>query len=172
MSRHDIELRFAAADGACRLDGAYCLRGEQEATTATFIDHAAPGCETRELYKGVVDDRAHGVFLGRIAVRPDAQKSDARQLNRNLLLSRRANVDTKPELEILADDVKCSHGATVGDLDDEQLFYLRARGLPEAEARRLLVEAFAMDAIDGIADPLFRAHLAAHLRAWLARGGA
>ena len=169
LSRHDIELRFAGSDGSCRLDGAYCLRGEQEATTATFVDHAAPGCATRELFKGVVEDRAHGVFLGRIAVRPDAQKTDAQQVNRNLLLSRRAAIDTKPELEILADDVKCSHGATIGDLDEEAMFYLRSRGIPEDEARRLLIEAFAADALDGVSDAALKAHLALHLGRWLAR---
>lgn len=169
LSRHDIELRFDGSDGSCRLDGAYCLRGEQEATNATFVDHAAPHCTTRELYKGVVEDRAHGVFLGRIAVRPDAQKTDAQQVNRNLLLGRRAAVDTKPELEILADNVKCSHGATIGDLDEEALFYLRARGIPETEARRLLIEAFAADALDGMSDAALRAHLAVHLGRWLAR---
>jgi Fe-S cluster assembly protein SufD len=166
LARQDILVRFDGPDASCRVDGAFLLRGEQEATTATFIDHAAPGCTTRELWKGVVDDRAHGVFLGRIAVRPDAQRTDAQQTNRNLLLSRRAAVDTKPELEILADDVKCSHGATVGDLEEASLFYLRARGIPEAEARRMLVEAFAMDAVERIEPPL-REHVAAHLRRWL-----
>jgi Fe-S cluster assembly protein SufD len=169
LSRHDIELRFDGPDGSCRLDGAYCLRGEQEATTATFVDHAAPSCATRELWKGVVDDRAHGAFLGRIAVRPDAQKTDAQQVNRNLLLSRRAAVDTKPELEILADDVKCSHGATIGDLDEDALFYLRTRGIPEDEARRILIDAFAADALDGVSDAGLKSHVAAHLGRWLAR---
>ncbi len=171
LSRYDIELRFAGPDASCRLDGAFCLRGEQEATTATFVDHAVPSCTTRELWKGVVEDRAHGVFLGRIAVRPDAQKTDAQQVNKNLLLSRRAAIDTKPELDILADDVKCSHGATIGDLDEEALFYLRARGIPEDEARRLLIEAFAADALDGVSDAGLKAHLAVHLGRWLAREG-
>lgn len=168
LSRQDIFVRFDGADGECRLDGAYCLRRQQEATTATFVDHAAPGCTTRELFKGVIDDRAHGVFLGRIAVRPDAQKSDAQQLNRNLLLSRRAAVDTKPELEILADDVKCSHGATVGDLDEEALFYLRSRGITADDARRLLIEAFATETLERVEDRAARDHLAAHLGRWLA----
>jgi Fe-S cluster assembly protein SufD len=169
LSRHDVALRFDGPEALARLDGVFCLRGRQEATTATFVDHAAPNCVTRELWKGVVDDEAHGVFLGRIAVRPDAQKSDAQQVNRNLLLSRRAAVDTKPELEILADDVKCSHGATVGDLDEEALFYLRARGLEEDAARRMLIEAFAMDALDGVADASLKSHAAARLGRWLAR---
>jgi Fe-S cluster assembly protein SufD len=169
LSRHDILVRFDGADGECRLDGAYCLRGEQEATTATFVDHAAPGCATRELFKGVIDDRAHGVFLGRIAVRPDAQRSDAQQVNRNLLLGPRAAVDTKPELEILADDVKCSHGATVGDLDEEALFYLRSRGIAMDDARRLLIEAFATETLERVEDRAVRDHLAGHLALWLAK---
>jgi Fe-S cluster assembly protein SufD len=163
---------FAGEGAACGLFGAYLLRGEQEATNATFIDHAVPRCTTKEVFKGVVDERAHGVFLGRIAVRPQAQKTDAHQLNKNLLLSPRANVDTKPELEILADDVKCSHGATVGDLDEEALFYLETRGIPAAEARRMLIEAFATDAIDQIEDDTaMRGHLAAHVQRWLGRFG-
>lgn len=169
LSRQDILARFDGADGECRLDGAYCLRRDQEATTATFVDHASPGCTTLELFKGVIDDRAHGAFLGSIVVRHDAQKSDAQQLNRNLLLSRRAAADTKPELEILADDVKCSHGATVGDLDEEALFYLRSRGIAEEDARRLLIEAFATETLERVADRAVRDHLAAHLGSWLGK---
>ena len=132
--------------------------------------HAAPGCAAREYFKTVADERAHGVFLGRIAVRPEAQKTDANQLNKNLLLSPRATVDTKPELEIFADDVKCSHGATVGDLDETALFYLEARGIPPAEARRMLIEAFAAEAIEQIEDDaVLHAHLAKHVRRWLDR---
>ncbi len=171
LGRHDILVRFDGPDGICRLDGAFLLRGQQESTTAIFVDHAAPGCTTRELYKGVVDDRAHGVFLGRIAVRPDAQRSDAQQVNRNLLLGRRAVIDTKPELEIFADDVKCSHGATVGDLDEEALFYLRARGIPEAEARRMLIEAFAAETLERV-DGTMRERLAGHIARWLAGAAA
>jgi len=171
LARHDIAVTFAGEGAACGLFGASLLRGEQEATVATFVDHAAPGCATREYFKTVVDERAHGVFLGRIAVRPDAQKTDAHQLNKNLLLSPRAAVDTKPELEILADDVKCSHGATVGDLDEAALFYLEARGIPPAEARRMLIEAFAAEAIEQIEDDAgLRAHLAAQVRRGLGRG--
>ena len=171
LSRQDMLVRFDGAGATLDLNGAYLLRGEQEATLATFVDHAAPGCTTRELFKGVVADRAHGVFLGSIGVRPEAQKTDAQQLNKNLLLSRRATVDTKPELEILADDVKCSHGATVGDLDEAALFYLRARGIPEAEARLMLIEAFAADALDRVEEPVLRAYLEGHLKHWLAQAG-
>jgi Fe-S cluster assembly protein SufD len=171
LSRHDSFVKFTGEGAACGLFGAYLLRGEQDATNATFVDHATPSCTTREVFKGVVDERAHGVFLGRIAVRPHAQKTNAHQLNKNLLLSPRATVDTKPELEILADDVKCSHGATVGDLDEEALFYLEARGIPAPEARRMLIEAFAADAIDQIEDDTaLRAHLAAQVQSWLGKG--
>ena len=172
LARQEILARFDGEGGACGIDGAFLVRGEQEATIATFVDHAAPGCTTRELVKGVAEDRAHGVFLGRIAVRPEGQKTDAQQMSRNLLLSRRAAIDTKPELEILADDVKCSHGATVGDLDADALFYLRARGIAEADARRLLVEAFAAETLDRVADRSIRDLLATHLGRWLAAGGA
>lgn len=172
LSRQDVQVALEGEGAQCGLNGAYLLRDDQEATTATFVDHVAPGCQTREVFKGAVDDRAHGVFLGRIAVRPGADKTDANQLNRNLLLSPRAAVDTKPELEILADDVKCSHGATVGDLDEQALFYLRARGIGEAEARRMLIEAFAVDAIEGaVAAGVVRVHLRRRLEAWLAKRG-
>jgi Fe-S cluster assembly protein SufD len=167
LSRQDVQVALAGEGAEVGLSGVYLLRGAQEATTALAVDHQAPGCTTRELFKGVVDERAHGVFLGAIAVRPAAQKTDAHQLNKNLLLSRRASVDTKPALEILADDVKCSHGATVGDLDENALFYLRARGIAEAEARRMLIEAFAADALDAVGDAAFRTYLASHLQRWL-----
>jgi Fe-S cluster assembly protein SufD len=168
LSRNDT---FAAVEGQkayCGISGAYLLRGRQDATNATFVDHAAPCSETREVFKGVVEDRAHGVFQGKILVRPEAQKTDANQTNRNLLLSERAAVDTKPELEIFADDVKCSHGATVGDLDETAMFYLRARAIPEAEARRMLIEAFAVEAIELVEEEAARAHLRRHLDRWLA----
>ncbi|MGH7124411.1 MAG: Fe-S cluster assembly protein SufD [Stellaceae bacterium] len=172
LSRQDVQVAIEGEGAYCGVSGAYLLRGEQEATTATVIDHAARGGTTREIFKGVLDDRAHGVFLGRIGVRPGADKTDAHQLNRNLLLSPRAAVDTKPELEILADDVKCSHGATVGDLDEAALFYLRSRGIDEAAARGMLIEAFATDAIE-TAVPVgeLRVHLRRRLGAWLEQNG-
>lgn len=171
LSRQDVLVSVAGEKAACTVNGACLLRGQQEATLATLVDHAAPGGTTRELFKAVVDDRAHAVFLGSIAVRPEAQKTDAQQTSRNLLLSPRAAVDTKPELEILADDVKCSHGATVGDLDQAALFYLMSRGIAAPDARRLLIEAFAADAIDMVPDAALRAHLGRHLRRWLADRG-
>lgn len=171
LSRHDISAVIEGSDAHCALGGAFLLRGQQDATTVTLVDHKAPGCETRELYKGVVDERSHGAFLGKIAVRQAAQKTDAHQLSRNLLLSPRASVDTKPELEIYADDVKCSHGATVGDLDETALFYLQARGIPEAEARRMLIDAFTAEAIETVENEALRAYLHGHLERWLAKGG-
>ena len=167
LSRRDAQVTIAGPEARCTLNGAYLLEGEREATNATSVDHAAPGGVTRELWKGVVDGRAHGVFLGRIAVRPEAQKTDANQVNRNLLLSPRASVDTKPELEILADDVKCSHGAAVGALDESALFYLRARGIPEAEARRLLIDAFTAEAVATVANEALRDHLLTQVKHWL-----
>jgi Fe-S cluster assembly protein SufD len=172
LSRQDVQVAIEGAGARCGVNGAYLLRGQQEATTATVIGHAAPGGTTREVFKGVLEDRAHGVFLGRIAVRPGADKTDAHQLNRNLLLSPRAAVDTKPELEILADDVKCSHGATVGDLDEAALFYLRSRGIDEASARRILIEAFATDAVEtAVSAGELGAHLRRRLGAWLEQSG-
>jgi Fe-S cluster assembly protein SufD len=168
LARQDLYLAMNGADASCAVDGAYLLRGSQEATMATLIDHKAPGCRTREVFKGVVEEQAHGVFQGKIQVRQAAQKTDAHQLNKNLLLGERAIVDTKPELEIYADDVKCSHGATVGDLDEAALFYLRTRGIPESEARDMLVEAFAADAIDLVEDSRLQLHLRRHLDRWLA----
>jgi Fe-S cluster assembly protein SufD len=170
LARHETLATLAGERAQCAVHGAYLLRGEQEATNVTAIDHAATHGTTREVWMGVAEERAHGVFLGRIAVRPEAQKTDAEQLNRNLLLSPRATIDTKPELEILADDVKCSHGATVGDLDESALFYLRSRGIGEAEARRMLIDAFTAEAIATVDDAGLRGHLAAHVQRWLAEG--
>ncbi|MDE1904096.1 MAG: Fe-S cluster assembly protein SufD [Alphaproteobacteria bacterium] len=171
LARTDVQLKFDGEGAACGLFGATLLRGEQEGTIATVVDHAAPRCITREYYKSVAADRAHGVFLGTIGVRPHAQKTDANQLSKNLLLGARAAIDTKPELEILADDVKCSHGATVGDLDEAALFYLESRGIPPAEARHILVEAFAAEVIERIEDDTaMRAHLGRHVARWLAGG--
>jgi Fe-S cluster assembly protein SufD len=168
LSRADSIVSIAGEHAYCGIAGAYLLRDRQEATIATLIDHAAPGSETREVFKGVVDDRAHGVFQGKIQVRREAQQTNAHQLNKNLLLSPRAAIDSKPELEIFADDVKCSHGATIGDLDESAMFYLRARGIPEPEARRMLISAFAADAIDLVDDEAAQTYLRRHLDTWLA----
>ena len=122
--------------------------GRQHVDFHTTIDHAEPRGTSRELYKGILGGRARGVFNGRILVQPGAQKTDSQQSSQNLLLSREAEVDTKPELEIYADDVKCSHGATVGQLDADMLFYLRSRGIDEATAQGFLTRGFAQDVIE------------------------
>jgi Fe-S cluster assembly protein SufD len=132
--------------------------------THTWVDHAQPHCSTRELYKGIVDDQARGVFVGRILVRPGAQKTDAIQTNKNLILSREALVDSLPQLEILADDVKCKHGSTTGQLDPLALFYLRSRGIGEDAARALLTYAFASDVVQRIGVEELRAGLTEHLQ--------
>ncbi|HEX7044760.1 MAG TPA: Fe-S cluster assembly protein SufD [Burkholderiales bacterium] len=146
LVRHDLQ--SALAEGAaCTLNGLYLAGGRQHVDNHTLIEHAAPHSTSRELYKGVLDGRARAVFNGRVVVRPGAQRSDAQQTNNNLLLSEDAEIDTKPELEIYADDVKCTHGATVGQLDSDQLFYLRSRGLDADAARDLLTFAFANEVL-------------------------
>jgi Fe-S cluster assembly protein SufD len=157
--RHEGTVELAGERAFCGLDGAFIVSGRDEANIVTTVDHAAPGGETRELIKGVGAGRGHGAFQGRIIVRPGAQKTDAQQTSRNLIIGDRAVIDTKPELEIYADDVKCSHGATVGDLDEAALFYLRTRGISEDEARRLLIEGFVRDAVERVEHPDLRDHL-------------
>lgn len=150
LARIDIATRMEAPGATCSFDGLYAGRGAQHVDHHTAIDHRGPRCASRETYKGILGGRARGVFNGKVFVRPRAQQSDARQVNKNLLLSDDARVDSKPQLEIFADDVKCSHGATVGQLDEEAIFYLRSRGIGAAAARELLVFAFANEIIERI----------------------
>lgn len=150
IARNEIQIHIGGERAECTMNGAYLLRGKQHADSTTFVDHAVPNSNSREFYKGVIDDAARGVFQGKILVRKDAQKTDGQQLNKALLLSRGAEIDSKPELEIYADDVICSHGATAGELDSEALFYLRSRGIDEATARGLLIEAFVGEAVEQI----------------------
>jgi len=150
LARNEIRATLAGRHIEYRVNGGYLATGDQHLDTATFIDHAEPDCASHELYKGVLAERARGVFQGKILVRPDAQKTDGYQMNRALLLSREAEINSKPELEIYADDVKCSHGATVGELEDDQLFYLMARGISRERARAILVAAYVDEAIDQI----------------------
>lgn len=150
ISRHDIDLRFTAESGEARVDGLYMLSGSQHHDTHSNIDHALPNCRSHQTYKGVLDGSSRGVFNGKVFVRENASGTDAQQSNKNLLLSNDARVDTKPQLEIFNDDVKCSHGATVGQLEDEELFYLLTRGLPETLARNLLTYGFAEEIINKI----------------------
>ncbi len=149
------------------VNGVNLLKGKQHGDTTMFVDHAVPHCRSREVFRAVVDDRAHSVFQGRIMVRPDAQKTDAKMMTRALLLSDEAEADNKPELEIFADDVTCGHGATSGALDESLLFYLRARGLPEKEAQALLIQAFVGEAVEEIPDDGLREHVMSQAASWL-----
>ncbi|WP_404384897.1 Fe-S cluster assembly protein SufD [Caenispirillum salinarum] len=150
LSRHDLRVELAGRHAECRLNGAYGASGTQHMDTTSFIDHAAPECTSNEIYKGVLAGKSRGVFQGKILVRREAQQTDGNQLHKALLLERGAEVDTKPELEIYADDVTCSHGATTGELDPVALFYLRSRGIDPETARMLLIEGFLDDVVERI----------------------
>jgi Fe-S cluster assembly protein SufD len=159
LVRNEVRIRFDGEGSEATVNGLYLAGGSQHIDNFTVIDHAQPRCASHELYKGILDDKAHGVFNGKIFVRQDAQKTDAKQTNKVLLLSEDATINTKPQLEIFADDVKCTHGATVGQLDAESLFYLRSRGIGLAEARGLLTFAFANDIISRIEIEPLRARM-------------
>jgi Fe-S cluster assembly protein SufD len=170
LVRNDVTVVLDAEGIESTLNGLSLATGQQLVDNHTTIDHAKPNCASHELYKAIIDGRARGVFSGKIVVRKDAQKTDAKQTNKTLLLSDEATIDTKPQLEIFADDVKCTHGATVGQLDEEQLFYLRSRGLGETESRDILTFAFASDVIGRIHVEPLRVQLDAMLRTQLQRG--
>lgn len=150
LSRTNIYTTLAGDAAEAILNGLYMVDGSQHVDHQTRIEHVAPNCPSHELYKGILDGRSHGVFNGKVYVHPEAQKTDGKQSNNNLLLSDAAKVDTKPQLEIFADDVKCTHGATVGRLDETALFYMRSRGVGPAQAKRLLTYAFAADVLEKI----------------------
>ena len=166
--RNETRVRLAAAGADCRIAGAYVAAGEAHVDNTVFIDHAGPGAASRVVFKGVIGDTARGVFQGKTLVRQYAQKTDGHQLHKALLLSPGAEVNAKPELEIYADDVKCGHGATAAQLDEDMVFYFLARGIPEAQARQLLTEAFLGDVIDEIASPEIAAAMSAALMRRLA----
>jgi Fe-S cluster assembly protein SufD len=151
IARHNLHVRLNAPGIETLMYGLYLTHGDQLVDNHTAIYHDHPECNSWEVYKGVLDDRSRAVFNGKVFVKPEAQKTDAKQTNRNLLLSSGAKVDTKPQLEIFADDVKCTHGATVGFLDPAALFYLRSRGLPPAVARKVLTYAFAGEVVNEVA---------------------
>ena len=171
VSRYQTAITCAGEGSRVESSGVNLLNGKQHADTTLFLDHAVPHCSSREVFRAVVDDRAHSVFQGRIIVRAKAQKTDARMMTRALLLSDEAEADNKPELEIFADDVTCGHGATAGALDEQLLFYLRARGLSEREAQALLVQAFVGETIEEIADEPLRDMAMATAARWLSRRG-
>jgi Fe-S cluster assembly protein SufD len=151
LARHNLHVRLNDENIETLMYGLYLTRGEQTADSHTAIYHDQPNCRSWEVYKGILDGRSRAVFNGKVFVKPEAQKTDAKQTNRNLLLSDGARVDTKPQLEIFADDVKCTHGATVGRLDEVARFYARSRGIPAAAADRLLIYAFAAEVVDEVA---------------------
>lgn len=150
ISRNDITSRFNGEGGECTLNGLFLTEGRQLFDTHTLMDHANPHCNSHEHYKGILTDSSRGVFSGKVLVRKDAQKTNAFQQNNNILLSKDALVNTKPQLEIFADDVKCSHGATVGQLDGEAMFYLKSRGIGDEAGKAILIHAFASDVFKSI----------------------
>jgi Fe-S cluster assembly protein SufD len=167
VSRFQGFITFAGEGAELSVNGVNLLKDRQHGDTTLLVDHAVPRCTSREVFRAVVDDRAHSVFQGRIIVRPNAQKTDGKMMTRALLLSDQAEADNKPELEIFADDVTCGHGATAGALDEGLLFYLRARGLPEKDAQALLIQAFVGEAIEAIADDDLREVAMSVAQRWL-----
>ncbi len=164
LIRNDLNFRLQGTGTETNLLGAYLLSGGQHVDNHTLVDHRMPNCNSNELYKGILQDKSHAVFNGKVFVRPDAQKTNAFQKNNNLLLSNQATVNSKPQLEIFADDVKCSHGSTVGQMNNDALFYLKARGIGEETARRLLMEAFVFDIISRLEIPALREYTAGLLK--------
>jgi len=163
LVRNEIDVVLTAPGAECELDGLFLAGGDRHVDNQTTIDHAAPHGTSRQLYKGVLDGRAHGIFNGKVVVRPGAQKTSAQQSNPNLLLTDGAEIDTRPNLEIHADDVKCAHGSSVGRLDEDALFFLRSRGIPATRARAMLCRAFAAEVIDTIPAAEVRERIAARI---------
>ncbi|MBV1698735.1 MAG: Fe-S cluster assembly protein SufD [Hyphomicrobiales bacterium] len=169
--RNQIFLDFDGDETVAGIRGATLLKARQHADTTLVVRHSGRGCQSREVFKSVLDDEAHGVFQGRIIVKPHAQQTDARMMTRALLLSDRAEADNKPELEIFADDVQCGHGATAGAIDEALKFYLMARGIPNAEAEALLIQAFLGEALDGLEHAALREALMHRVANWLKTRG-
>ncbi len=170
QTRNDFRCVLDGEGCLAGIDGLYLLKGRQHLDNYTTLEHVRPHCDSRELFKGVLDQRARGIFRGRIIVHEDAQKTDSKQTNNNLLLSDDSLVNTKPQLEIYADDVKCTHGATIGQLDPEALFYLRSRGIPRAAAHGILVYGFASEVIERVRVSSLRDQLVEYLIGWLPQG--
>jgi Fe-S cluster assembly protein SufD len=168
LVRNEIDAQLADLGAEVDLRGLYVGKGSQHVDNHTRVDHATPHTTSREIYKGILGEQSRGVFRGLVHVRPDAQKIDSQQSNMNLLLSDQARIDTRPQLEIHADDVKCSHGSTIGKLDDEALFYLRSRGLSENDARALLTRGFAAEICDALPANGVRAYASERVRNTLA----
>lgn len=171
LSRTDVHSKLMGKQSHTTMDGLYIATGEQHIDHHTRIDHLVPDTTSDELFKGVLDEQSHAVFNGKVIVHKDAQKTDANQQNHNLLLSRGCEIDTKPEMEIYADDVKSAHGSTVGQLNEDNLFFLRARGLDEVTARSLLTHAFAVDVLNRIPSETIRTALSTQVEKHLPKGG-
>lgn len=167
LTRHEIHAVLQGANSECHFNGLNLLKDAQHGDTTILIEHTAPHCRSNQFYRSLLDDQARGVFQGKVHVHQAAQKTDGYQLSNAILLSEGAEMDTKPELEIYADDVKCSHGATTGQLDEEPLFYLRSRGLDEGAARLLLLQAFVAELVDKIADDSVREEVETKAGQWL-----
>jgi Fe-S cluster assembly protein SufD len=167
LTRQNGDCHFNGQNAEAKISGAYLQRGKQHADTRLVVEHRVPHCTSRELFKCVMDDNARGIFQGKVIVARDAQKTDGKQSSHALLLSESAEFDAKPELEIYADDVVCGHGATAGDLDHDHLFYLKSRGVPEAEAKSLLISAFVGEAFDMVANDEVREALVALAQEWV-----
>ncbi|HKF48908.1 MAG TPA: Fe-S cluster assembly protein SufD [Terracidiphilus sp.] len=167
LVRNNVHPVLNGEGGECLINGLFVGSGRQHLDNYMLVEHAKPHCASRQFYNGILDGHSHGVFHGRIIVHRDAQKTDAKQTNRNLLLSDDAQIDTKPQLEIYADDVKCTHGATIGQIEENALFYLRSRGIGESDARRLLLQAFAGECLDRMKPGAARDYAEAAIRARL-----
>jgi len=167
LARNQIYAQFTGEGSQANISGAFLLRDRQHCDTTILVEHLVPRCGTRELLKAVLDQEARGVFQGKIIVAPGAQKTDSKQMAQGLLLSEGAEFDSKPELEIFADDVVCGHGSTSGQIDEDLLFYLEARGIPEPEARALLIQAFVGEALERIEDEGLREAFTKAAADWL-----
>jgi Fe-S cluster assembly protein SufD len=170
LVRNNVHPVLADEGGHCLLNGIFMPGGRQHIDNFMLVEHRAPHCDSRQFYNGILKESASGVFSGRIIVHEDAQKTDAKQTNRNLLLSDDAQIDSKPQLEIYADDVKCTHGATIGQLDEESIFYLRARGIPEETARTLLLFGFAAENLERMRQRPIRDYVINLVTDWLPHG--
>lgn len=169
LVRNNVHPVMAGEGGDCLINGLFMAAGRQHIDNYMRVEHASPHCNSRQFYNGVLDGRSHGVFSGRIVVHKGAQKTDAKQTNRNLVLSERAQIDTKPQLEIYADDVKCTHGATIGQIDPESVFYLRSRGIDKESARTFLLVAFANESLDRMKVEPLRKYLQTTVAEWFAQ---
>ncbi len=170
LVRNNVHPVMGGEGGECLINGLFMATGRQHMDNYMKVEHASPHCSSRQFYNGILDGQSRGVFHGRIIVHKDAQKTDAKQTNRNLLLSEDAQIDTKPQLEIYADDVKCTHGATIGQIDEDAIFYLRSRGMAKESARALLLFAFAEESLQRMQVEPIRRHLEELVKQWLPQG--